>query len=759
MSTAIIAAANSNASFKAIATAVCTGADDQNVIGAYLTTGNNVQLGPSSDYYISASGYINMRSNCRLYGTDNTTIVHLANSCIYIVNVNNVEVDHMQIQGTAPFSGPIFISNNAGTPVSGFKIHDILDNTVTGGVQTTVQIYSNNALVSNIVLSRIDNLNSPGFGVFFAGEGAGQSISNVVVYKCTAEYAGVYNTSNAWATGFDFAETTGLTVSHLYVINCNASYSLESNFHFEDAPTKIDVILTGNTATYGGQKPSNFNNGDGSYGVIFGYGFVSLTGDVIFCNNFGSNNLNGDLRTAAGVFSPPITQVTPPGSTKTATPVNQANCSGCIVTTTSGTKTLVLYSNDGNPVNQQIYLGGYYASNDGNSYTFNGQNVIASFTDYIVMQLIQTGAPPTGGGNFGNNGAGMGNAGGLDGSYFFSSPGYAGVNGAIASMSVLADNSDGANAHNIQLGLYSVSGGIYTLVAHTGSISIPAGAAKQWFAGNTTTTPTLSSGTTYVLLVRADNAAIEIYYDTTVGKSLMWETVPPAWGSWDASFTGPTTGTSPFEIDIFATVAAAGLAINTSIASSVTTTSATLNGAVTATGGDNPTVTVYWGTTDGGQVAGNWQHNSAPTSPTQPQGAVSFYLNIAGLNPNTQYYFNVKATNSGGTAWGTSATFTTTAIAAPSVTISAPSSITAHTATLNGAVTAPGGDNPSVTFYWGTTDGGQVPGNWQHSSAPTSPSQPQGAGACYLNVTGLSPNTVYYCNLKATNSGGTSWGV
>jgi hypothetical protein len=91
--------------------------------------------------------------------------------------------------------------------------------------------------------------------------------------------------------------------------------------------------------------------------------------------------------------------------------------------------------------------------------------------------------------------------------------------------------------------------------------------------------------------------------------------------------------------------------ITISAASGVEATTATLNGNVTVTGGENPTVTVYWGDNDGEQVAGNWDHSSAPNSPSQPQGVAAFYLNVNSLPTGTNIYFSAKATNSGGTGW------------------------------------------------------------------------------------------------------------
>jgi hypothetical protein len=194
-----------------------------------------------------------------------------------------------------------------------------------------------------------------------------------------------------------------------------------------------------------------------------------------------------------------------------------------------------------------------------------------------------------------------------------------------------------------------------------------------------------------------------------------------------------------------------------SAATSVATSTATINGNVTAVGGENPTVTTYWGTTDGGQTPGSWASSSAPTSPSQPQGVAAFYTNVTGLTPATLYYFSAKATNTGGTGWPAASLSFRTTTSTPTVTLSAATNVATSTATINGNITATGGDNPTVTMYWGLTDGGQTPGNWTYSSAPTSPSQPQGVAAFYTNITSLTSSTTYYFSAKATNSAGTAW--
>jgi len=139
------------------------------------------------------------------------------------------------------------------------------------------------------------------------------------------------------------------------------------------------------------------------------------------------------------------------------------------------------------------------------------------------------------------------------------------------------------------------------------------------------------------------------------------------WNDFDARSSGgahravrmyDSGSSSAAEIEIVYTSTAAPT-VTTSAATLVTTTTARLNGNVTATGGENPTVTVYWGDNDGGEVPGNWDYSSAPTSPSQPQGVAAFYKDITGLDPGETYYFTAKATNSGGTDWGTTQNFTT----------------------------------------------------------------------------------------------------
>lgn len=84
-------------------------------------------------------------------------------------------------------------------------------------------------------------------------------------------------------------------------------------------------------------------------------------------------------------------------------------------------------------------------------------------------------------------------------------------------------------------------------------------------------------------------------------------------------------------------------------------TSATLNGSVTGTGGENPLVHIYWGRADAGENPANWEHDENLGARAVGQ----FNRPIANLMPNTPYFYRVSAWNSRGRVWGPVSSFTT----------------------------------------------------------------------------------------------------
>ena len=91
-------------------------------------------------------------------------------------------------------------------------------------------------------------------------------------------------------------------------------------------------------------------------------------------------------------------------------------------------------------------------------------------------------------------------------------------------------------------------------------------------------------------------------------------------------------------------------AINNLVASNVTSTSATLNGFLSSTGGAATAVSVYWGTTDGGLNSAAWSH----TNDFGEQGIGPLSTNIGFGVSNATYYYRYCATSVGGIAWADS---------------------------------------------------------------------------------------------------------
>ncbi|MCK4563664.1 MAG: lamin tail domain-containing protein, partial [Verrucomicrobia bacterium] len=183
-------------------------------------------------------------------------------------------------------------------------------------------------------------------------------------------------------------------------------------------------------------------------------------------------------------------------------------------------------------------------------------------------------------------------------------------------------------------------------------------------------------------------------------------------------------------------------------ASTITGTVATLNGNVVDIGSDAPAVTVFYGMHDGGKTPESWTYST--TLPGTQSGP--FSSSIIGLDPNSVYYFTARATNSSGTSWASPALSFSTPPAAPTVENLTATDVTGTTANIGASVASTGGITPTLTLYYGTTDGGTTPGDWQHSIA---------LGAVETSaisaLTSLAPSTTYYYRAFAENTGGGSW--
>jgi hypothetical protein len=185
-------------------------------------------------------------------------------------------------------------------------------------------------------------------------------------------------------------------------------------------------------------------------------------------------------------------------------------------------------------------------------------------------------------------------------------------------------------------------------------------------------------------------------------------------------------------------------------ASGITTTNAVANGQVTSTGNDAPFITLYYGTTDGGTDPNSWQ-NSVPLG----WQAGAFAKTISGLPFNTTYYYTFQAVNIAGTTWSSPSASFTTLTPAPATLITLPATaITTSSAALSGQVLSIGGDPPTITLFYGSSNGGTNPLAWANSTTLGV----QGGGFAQ-GVFGLATNTGYYFIFRAVNGGGASWGA
>jgi autotransporter-associated beta strand protein len=188
--------------------------------------------------------------------------------------------------------------------------------------------------------------------------------------------------------------------------------------------------------------------------------------------------------------------------------------------------------------------------------------------------------------------------------------------------------------------------------------------------------------------------------------------------------------------------------VEATAATQVTTSSALIGGAITSTGGEVPEVTVFYGPADGGTDSEQW----ASSMHIGPQTG-AFSVPISGLAAGTNYHFRIRAINSAGDSWsGATLSFTTLSVFPPVISNLPATGITGTTATLRGEVVSTGNDNPVVTIFYGSTDGGTQPSAWQQSVS-------LGAKASGFEafVSSLLPNSNYFFRARAVNPAGTTW--
>jgi len=181
----------------------------------------------------------------------------------------------------------------------------------------------------------------------------------------------------------------------------------------------------------------------------------------------------------------------------------------------------------------------------------------------------------------------------------------------------------------------------------------------------------------------------------------------------------------------------------TASATSITSSTATIGGAITSDGGAAITSRgVVYGTSSG----------SATYSATSGTGTGTYTISLTGLTPATTYFARSFASNSVGTVYGTETNFTTIAIE-PTVSATAvAASITGSSATSGGTISSNGGATVTVSgVVWSTTSTPTI-------ALATKTTNGAATGTYTSSLTGLAPATLYYVRAYATNSIGTAYG-
>ena len=232
------------------------------------------------------------------------------------------------------------------------------------------------------------------------------------------------------------------------------------------------------------------------------------------------------------------------------------------------------------------------------------------------------------------------------------------ANGSLTAIKVKTGGSS-----NVKVAVYADSNGSpSTLLA---AVNTDSPVVTGWNSISISPAVSVTSGTNYWLSVVS--SAYNICYMASSSSSV-WKTV--TYSTWTYPSTPGSGWTTQPGYTYFLSAWGSGLPpappstptiTNSSGATNITSTTATLNGQLTSTGNENPTVHIYWGATDKGATSSGWDHDINLGT----QAAGSFSSDISGLTLSTTYYYRCAAQNSAGTGWASSTASFTTAAAAP----------------------------------------------------------------------------------------------
>lgn len=185
--------------------------------------------------------------------------------------------------------------------------------------------------------------------------------------------------------------------------------------------------------------------------------------------------------------------------------------------------------------------------------------------------------------------------------------------------------------------------------------------------------------------------------------------------------------------------------VTSSLCTSISYTTATGNGNITVTGGENATRRGFCyktGTTGDPTTADSTAYDDGSFS----TGA--FTKGLTGLTQGENYRVRAYAVNSVGTSYGTTVQLTMLQAGAPELATTAATNILYESVTLGGNVTDVG--TPELTERGVTV--------WEDGEEAVDYSVSGTSGVFTKDMVGLTPNTFYYFKAYATNTEGTSYG-
>lgn len=185
-----------------------------------------------------------------------------------------------------------------------------------------------------------------------------------------------------------------------------------------------------------------------------------------------------------------------------------------------------------------------------------------------------------------------------------------------------------------------------------------------------------------------------------------------------------------------------GPVLSTTLATSVTCSTASSGGSITSDGGSPITARgVCWGTSPNPTTSGNKTSNGT--------GAGTFTSTLTGLTAGNTYYYRAYATNSITTSYGQEGYFFSTPVLA-TVQASSPSDVTCNSAMLSGRLNNNGGIAP--------TEVGIVYALTQNPTTANTKIVMNLSGTSWSQlVSGFNASTTYYVRAYAINCAGTSY--